>query len=141
MKAWPSLNKWNIDLSQLPLLIAAPGGPRPAFFFCICLVVENALRPTKPRGVKKSAKRQPHMPPARARGDALGLVEMTLATAEFQTRFARKEITLDHVTPQAFGFAAALAVRHVEKAGKPRRVWILCPDVKTQDHVHAELGV
>jgi hypothetical protein len=28
---------------------------------------------------------------------------------------------------------------HAEKA--KRRVWILCPDVKTQDHVHAELGV
>ena len=48
---------------------------------------------------------------------------------------------LDHVTPQAFGFAAALLVRQVEKAEPQRRVWILCPDVKTQDHVHAELGV
>lgn len=103
--------------------------------------MENALRPTKPRGVKKSAKRQPNTPPTRARGDALGLVELTLGTAEFQARFKGREIVLDHVTPQAFGFAAALMVRHVEKAAKPRRVWILCPDVKTQDHVHAELGV
>ena len=46
---------------------------------------------------------------------------------------------LDHIAPQAFGFAAALMVRRMEK--EKRRVWILCPDVKTQDHVHAELGV
>ncbi len=32
-------------------------------------------------------------------------------------------------------------VRHAEKTWPGRRVWILCPDVKTQDHVHAELGV
>ncbi len=59
---------------------------------------------------------------------------MVLSVREFKTR-----TTLDHVTPQAFSFAAALMVRWSEKTGK--RVWILCADVKTQDHVHAELGV
>ncbi len=59
---------------------------------------------------------------------------MVLSVREFKTR-----TTLDHVTPQAFSFAAALMVRQAEKTGK--RVWILCADVKTQDHVHAELGV
>ena len=71
---------------------------------------------------------------SRARGDALGLVDLVLAKKEFKTR-----TTLDHIAPQAFGFAAALLARRVEK--EQRRVWILCPDVKTQDHVHAELGV
>ncbi len=104
-------------------------------------VLENAQRPPKPRGVKKAAKRQPRTPPTRARGDALGLVELTLATPEFTARLAGSPKVLDHVAPQAFGFAAALLVRHVEKAAKPKRMWILCPDVKTQDHVHAELNV
>lgn len=81
------------------------------------------------------------MPTTRARGDALGLVELALATKEFEARLSKARKVLDHVTPQAFGFAAALLVRHIEKAGKPRRMWILCPDVKTQDHMHAELGV
>jgi len=63
-------------------------------------------------------------------------VDLVLAAREFHSR-----TTLDHVTPQAFGFAAALMVRRVEKNAPQRRVWILCPDVKTQDHVHAELGV
>ncbi len=75
------------------------------------------------------------------RGDALGLVDMTLAVAEFQRRLGEARIVLDHVTPQAFGFAAALIVRHAETVHPERRVWVLCPDVKTQDHVHAELGV
>ena len=57
-----------------------------------------------------------------------------LSKKEFKTR-----TILDHVASQAFGFAAALLVRRTEKA--KRRVWLLCPDVKTQDHVHAELGV
>jgi transcription-repair coupling factor (superfamily II helicase) len=66
---------------------------------------------------------------------------MTLAAAEFQRRLSGGSVVLDHVTPQAFGFAAALMVRHAEKAHPGRRVWILCADVKTQDYVHAELGV
>ena len=42
----------------------------------------------------------------RARGDALGLVDLVLAKKEFKSR-----TVLDHVAPQAFGFAAALLVR------------------------------
>lgn len=86
------------------------------------------------------------MPSTRARGDALGLVDLALATPEFQARLSSGSakatpILLDHVTPQAFGFAAALVVRHLEKTRDQPRAWILCPDVKTQDHVHAELNV
>jgi transcription-repair coupling factor (superfamily II helicase) len=83
---------------------------------------------------KRAASRLYKPPPSRARGDALGLVDLVLSKKEFKTR-----TVLDHISPQAFGFAAALLVRRLEK--EKRRVWILCPDVKTQDHVHAELGV
>ena len=83
---------------------------------------------------KRAASRLNKPLTSRARGDALGLVDLVLAKKEFKTR-----AVLDHIAPQAFGFAAALLVRRTEKA--KRRVWILCPDVKTQDHVHAELGV
>lgn len=104
-------------------------------------VLDPVKRAPKPRGVKKAATRKPPLPSGRARGDALGLVDMTLTAVEFQRRLNEQDIVLDHVTPQAFGFAAALMVRHAEKAMAGRRVWILCSDVKTQDHVHAELGV
>jgi len=83
---------------------------------------------------KRAASRLSKPPPSRARGDALGLVDLVLSKKEFKTR-----MVLDHIAPQAFGFAAALLVRRVEK--EKRRVCLLCPDVKTQDHVHAELGV
>jgi len=83
---------------------------------------------------KRAASRLAKPPPSRARGDALGLVDLVLSQKEFRDR-----AVLDHIAPQAFGFAAALLARRVEK--EKGRVWILCPDVKTQDHVHAELGV
>ena len=63
-------------------------------------------------------------------------MDAVLATREFKSR-----TILDHVAPEAVSFAAALLVRRAEKAESHRRVWILCPDVKTQDHVHAELAV
>lgn len=63
-------------------------------------------------------------------------MDAVLATREFKSR-----TILDHVAPEAMSFAAALLVRRVQKAASHRRVWILCPDVKTQDHVHAELAV
>lgn len=83
---------------------------------------------------KRAASRLNKPPTTRARGDALGLVDLVLAKKEFKSR-----TVLDHVAPQAFGFAAALLVRRAEKT--KRRVWVLCPEVKTLDHVHAELGV
>lgn len=98
---------------------SAPGRIGPAFLL---------------HSAKRAASRLSKPPPSRARGDALGLVDLVLARKEF-----KKRTVLDHVAPQAFGFAAALMVRRMEK--EKRRVWILCPDVKTQDHVHAELGV
>jgi transcription-repair coupling factor (superfamily II helicase) len=104
-------------------------------------VLDPVKRAPKPRGVKKAANRQPLPPSGRARGDALGLVDLTLAAAAFQSKLGKEPLVLDHVAAQAFGFATALMVRHAEQTMPGRRVWILCADVKTQDHVHAELGV
>jgi transcription-repair coupling factor (superfamily II helicase) len=103
--------------------------------------LDSVKRTLKPRGGKKAAHREPPPPSGRARGDALGLVDLTLNTADFQRKLGQADVVLDHVTPQAFGFAAALLVRHAEKSRPGCRVWIVCADVKTQDHVHAELGV
>ena len=44
-------------------------------------------------------------------------------------------VVLDHVAREAWPFAAALAV----KAAKERRVWIVCPDARTQEQIHGEL--
>ncbi len=98
---------------------ATPGRISPAFLL---------------HSAKRAASRLAKPPPSRARGDALGLVDLVLSKKEFKTR-----AVLDHIAPQAFGFAAALLARRSEK--QKGRVWILCPDVKTQDHVHDELGV
>lgn len=116
--------------------MAAPGCKPGA----LC-VLDPVKRTLKPRAAKKAANRAPTPPTGRARGDALGLVDLTLNAAEFQRKLDLSPVVLDHVTPQAFGFAAALLVRHAEKRRPGTRVWILCADVKTQDHVHAELGV
>lgn len=48
-----------------------------------------------------------------------------------------ERLALDHVTPRAQGFAAALLVL----AAKKKRVWLVCADPKTQDQVNAELSV
>ena len=50
-------------------------------------------------------------------------------------------MVLDHVTPEALPFAAALVAEALAGATKKRRLWLLCGDVKQQDHVHTELAV
>ena len=76
------------------------------------------------------------------KSEALALVKAVAKTADFASRLAAvgkgEPLVLDHVTPRAYGFAAAL----VSLAAKPKaRIWFICPDPKTQDMVHAELAV
>ncbi|MFM7605679.1 MAG: hypothetical protein ACKO8Z_10855, partial [Prosthecobacter sp.] len=86
------------------------------------------------QSTKRVASRPNKPSTSRVWGDVLDLLDHVLSKKEFKTR-----TVLDHITPQAFGFAVALLVRRFEK--EKRRLWIFCPDVKTQDHVHADLGV
>ncbi len=44
---------------------------------------------------------------------------------------------LDHVAREAFPFASALAA----KAFPKKRLWLLCPDARTQEQIHAELHI
>ncbi|MEI6534569.1 MAG: hypothetical protein WCN98_04450, partial [Verrucomicrobiaceae bacterium] len=48
---------------------------------------------------------------------------------------AGKSITLDHVAREAWSFATALTAI----AAPQQRVWILCPDPRTQEQIHGEL--
>jgi len=50
----------------------------------------------------------------------------------------RKEprVTLDHVAPEAWPFAAALAVQSLPKG----RIWLTCKDARTQEQIHGELS-
>ena len=92
-----------------------------------------------PQPVKEAA------PPAEkkpARSEALALVKMVAKAKDFAGPLALvskgKPVVLDHVTPRAFGFAAAL----ISLAAKAKsRLWFVCPDPKVQDLVHAELAV
>ena len=71
------------------------------------------------------------------------LVQRVAETAEFQTRLSAlgggAVVCLDHVTPEATAFATALVIARARMM--QRRLWVLCPDVRMQDHVHAELLV
>ena len=93
------------------------------------------LPPPVKEQIPKPEKKQP-------RSEAQSLVKGVARNTEFSLRLANVGkgglMVLDHVTPRAYGFAAAL----VATAVKPKaRVWFLCPDPKTQDAVHAELAV
>jgi transcription-repair coupling factor (superfamily II helicase) len=71
------------------------------------------------------------------------LVQRVAETAEFQARLSAlgggAVVCLDHVTPEATAFATALVIARARMM--QRRLWVLCPDVRMQDHVHAELLV
>ena len=69
------------------------------------------------------------------------LVQRVAETAEFQARLSAlgkgAVVCLDHVTPEATAFATALVIARARLM--QRRLWVLCSDVRVQDHVHAEL--
>ncbi len=71
------------------------------------------------------------------------LVQRVTETADFQMKLAALGkgvvVCLDHVTPEATAFAVALVIAQAQRM--QRRLWVLCPDVRMQDHVHAELMV
>jgi len=59
--------------------------------------------------------------------------------AKLRTLGAGEVVCLDHVTPEANGFAVALVIAQARQMR--RRLWVLCPDPRTQDRVQAELLV
>ncbi len=71
------------------------------------------------------------------------LVQRVTETADFQMKLSAlgqgDVVCLDHVTPEATSFATALVIAQAQRM--QRRLWVLCPDVRMQDHVHAELMV
>ncbi|CAN5249246.1 hypothetical protein BH23VER1_BH23VER1_22220 [soil metagenome] len=67
-----------------------------------------------------------------AAGEAVRLAASAPALA---TRLSEATPALDHATPAAWSFLCALAAHH----HAARRIWILCPDIKTQERIHAEL--
>lgn len=71
------------------------------------------------------------------------LVQRVAETKEFQEKLAAlgkgDVVCLDHVTPEATAFATALVMAQAQRLN--RRLWVLCPEVRVQDHVHAELMV
>ncbi|MES2505478.1 MAG: transcription-repair coupling factor [Verrucomicrobiota bacterium] len=79
------------------------------------------------------------------RKDVHALVAAVLDTGEFAKKLkglgGKKEVVLDHVTPEARAFAVALVMGYMAEAAPGRKLWVLCPDVRTQDQVHAELMV
>ncbi len=83
------------------------------------------------------------LPPVKKeRGEAHALVEQVRLSRDIQRCLTGKEpLLLEHIAPQAYAFAVALILHQMEAVSPGRRVWVLCPDVRTQDQVHAELMV
>lgn len=112
-------------------------------------VVDKATPLPKKVARKKPApkSRLPRLPSSRSqRGETHALVAAVLDTPEFGRKFAglgKKGtcVTLDHVTPEATAFATALVRAQLDRNAPDRRLWVLCPDVRTQDLIHAELLV
>ena len=63
------------------------------------------------------------------------LVRDALRSEEFTKRLKQVPVVLDHVTPDAWPFAIALAAA----AHKKPRLWVLCEDVRAQERIHGEL--
>jgi len=76
------------------------------------------------------------IPPA-----AQALVDRVRCAAAFSERLRTLRgdggIVLDHITREAWPFAAALAIHSVKQE---RRAWVLCPDARTQEQMHADLA-
>lgn len=51
-----------------------------------------------------------------------------------------KRIVLEQVADAAQGFAAGMVLHHLEKAGAPRRVWVLARDLKAQEILSQDLA-
>ncbi len=51
-----------------------------------------------------------------------------------------KRIVLEQVAEAGQGFAAAMVLHHLEKAGKPCRVWVLARDLKAQEVLSQDLA-
>ncbi len=94
---------------------------------------------------KTRATREPSSattPVSGERREAHALVRWVAHAEEFAAKLSKLGgtediIVLDHVAPQAFGFASALVVN----AAKSQRLWIVCADARTQEQIHAELAV
>jgi len=101
-----------------------------------------------PRPRRKQAAELPPTasPPQQAekRVDAPALVQAVAETREFTAKLKALGkndglICLEHVTPEAEGFAVALVMARARQM--QRRLWVLCPDPRTQDRIQAELIV
>ncbi|WP_245846427.1 transcription-repair coupling factor [Prosthecobacter debontii] len=104
------------------------------------------LAPAKKTARKQAVKKRSPLPPARAeRKEVHALVATVLEQKEFRQRLkalgSGQEMVLDHVTPEARAFALALVLAHLAETQPGKRMWVLCPDVRTQDQLHSELLV
>ena len=91
---------------------------------------------------KKVAAPKPAKPARKAQVKAQPtLVDLVARSAPFAKKLkalGQEPIVLDHVTPRAQGFAAAMLLA---AAPKNQRVWLVCADPRAQDQLNAELSV
>jgi len=102
-----------------------------------------AKKTTSPSRKKTLVEKPKPQPVNATRRVGHDLVQTVLGTKVYRERLKKlgqaDEICLDHVTPEATAFATALVIAQAQALG--RRIWVLCPDVRVQDRLHAELVV
>ncbi len=73
------------------------------------------------------------------------MVDHALATKEFAQRLgklnarSKTPIYLDHVSHAALGFATALVINHARATTPARRIWVVAPDLRTQENLGHDL--
>ena len=89
----------------------------------------------------KAALQDKPAPTAPDRGREVLRTLVTSAADALTPHVTSDTLRLEHVTPEAFAFAAAVVLEVLERRTPGRRVCLLCPDARTQEALLTGLGV
>ncbi len=89
----------------------------------------------------KAAPQAQPLPAAPDRGRELLRALVTTTAETLAPHLPGPVLRLEHVTPEAFPFAAALILEQFARQAPDRRIWLLCADARSQDALHAGLAV
>ena len=106
------------------------------------------LQPQKPqRGRSRPATNlAKNTSPAGTREDAHGLLTEVAGTPNFAAKLKAMRkgdapVVFDHVCTHALSFAVGMVIDHATRSQPHQRLWVVCRDTRTQDTIHADLGV
>ena len=79
------------------------------------------------------------------REEMRAIITAVARAPEFAAKFTtlnsgQQSVTFEHVTPEAFAFVVALLAAQLQEQAPGSRLWVLCGDSRSQDHLHADLA-